>query len=527
MKGFGTYLDDSRLCNCDLRITGVYYLDGNNGGAPDAVRLQLEFEDGSIREQVYPLRLLRAKYIEKNNSALIIQNKKQFDAYVMDIVFEAVGNNSSVIEKGLFINKLGMHHGFEGRAFFVIGECIIGDITVPYAVSDAIKRIKPETKPDVNALCQMVEYFQIAPPAYTLAFVFLLTIFLRSTILECGQPLQAVGYIVGAYGRGKTYLAHLLTGWITSIATGKPGLMIEAESSLAGTRDEMTVYRDLPLVSDDACKSESPRIEAKRIEQVATFIRQSANEARIVKKHPNGETVECSCVSGGFITSEITFSNPSDITRCLWIPLIKQANTPSELSTKMVGAAALYCIEWFCNHYADVCNSLENGSKRSRRKMSAKRSENNFRIVDTVYALLERILLESNIAFSTRENLRRQYEIAVQQSMDSLEMALKRANKPPIIKLIKRGLDQNAFDLAQKVEKLHKHEAIIWKEDLCIKKDPLERFVRHQPGYENWKFKQIIDELKMQGLLVIQEEDTYQVRIAKDAPRTYRIRLKG
>ena len=159
--------------------------------------------------------------------------------------------------------------------------------------------------------------------------------------------------------------------------------------------------------------------------------------------------------------------------------------------------------------------------------MSAKRSENNFRIVDTVYALLERILLESNIAFSTRENLRRQYEIAVQQSMDSLEMALKRANKPPIIKLIKRGLDQNAFDLAQKVEKLHKHEAFIWKEDLCIKKDPLERFVRHQPGYENWKFKQIIDELKMQGLLVIQEEDTYQVRIAKDAPRTYRIRLKG
>ena len=62
--------------------------------------------------------------------------------------------------------------------------------------------------------------------------------------------------------------------------------------------------------------------------------------------------------------------------------------------------------------------------------------------------------------------------------------------------------------------------------DLCLRRAALERAVRLQNGYQDYTISKIVRELKDMGALVIQEENTAQVRLKKGTPRVYRIRLE-
>ncbi len=525
MNKFGHFEDGKRVCNAIPHVAGLYFRDGGDSDYPAGVRLCLEFDEGVQRVIDLRVEELDARHIEKVVPAFYADKPKQFTSHLFDLVSRAMRDTSGAVERGLLIEENGMHHLDAGHTFFVLGESIIGDVGVPYMVAREIRTIHTDAAPSSEALLRLVELLAVAPPAYVLALVFLLVIFLRSTALSCGLTLQAVGYIVGEYGKGKTYLAKLLTGWITSTQSGRQGLIVEAVSTQAGTRDEMVRYRDLPLVSDDVCRSESPRVEAKRIELISNFIRQAANESRIIKKAPGGQTVELNCQSGAFVTSEISFENPSDVTRCLWIPLDRQANTPPELNSTLVGAAMAYCIEWFCGHYTLVCDMFRSLPANRWDTISTARAQSNYRLVEGVFQILLTVLRVNDCPLKTRERLQQQFNKAVKQSIKAQETALARFHKPPIIDILREAVKNDLFDLAKKPGKLWKHEAIIWRGDLCIRKDPLERFIRAQLGYENYTMKRIVQELKDVGALVIQEEGTYQVHITHDAPRTYRIRI--
>lgn len=92
---------------------------------------------------------------------------------------------------------------------------------------------------------------------------------------------------------------------------------------------------------------------------------------------------------------------------------------------------------------------------------------------------------------------------------------------------ILEGYRNGAFDLAKRIEKLIKHDGIIWRGDLCLRKDALIQFVRQQSGYHDWTSNRITRALRDINALVIQEEGTAMVRLAKgeSIPRVYRIRL--
>ena len=525
MSGFGCNSGNTRICNCEPAIVGLYYA-ANDDGYPAAVTIRLSFEGGLHREADFRIEDLDARHIAKAVPEFFADSPKRVNRLIHDLVSRAMRDTSGKVERGLLVETNGLHRSADGHVFFVIGQTVIGDVGRPYMIDKSVQSIRTDIVPSSDALLRLVELLAVAPPAYVLALVFLMVIFLRSTALACGLTLQAVGYIIGQYGRGKSYLAKLLTGWIISAQSGRQGLIVEAISSQAGTRDEMARYRDLPLVSDDVCRSESPRVEAKRIELISNFIRQAANESRIIKKAPGGQTVELNCQSGAFVTSEIPLENPSDVTRCLWIPLDKQANTPPELDSMLVGAAIAYCIEWVCGHYARVCEMLRSLPTNRWETISTTRAQNNFRLVDGVFQILLTILRELDCPLKTREHLQQQFNKAVKASIKAQETALARFHKPPIIDILREAVDRDMFDMAKKPEKLWKHESIIWHGDLCIRKDPLERFIRAQLGYEGYTLKRILQDLKDAGVLVIQEEGTYQVHITHDAPRTYRIRLK-
>lgn len=99
------------------------------------------------------------------------------------------------------------------------------------------------------------------------------------------------------------------------------------------------------------------------------------------------------------------------------------------------------------------------------------------------------------------------------------------SEKSNIASLLLRGYDLDTFDLCKKVEKLDRHEGMIWRGGLCLRRDVLERFVRMHDGYACYTIRKIAQELKDIGALVLQEESAAQVHLKKATTRAYRIRL--
>jgi len=93
---------------------------------------------------------------------------------------------------------------------------------------------------------------------------------------------------------------------------------------------------------------------------------------------------------------------------------------------------------------------------------------------------------------------------------------------------ILKGYENGAFDLTKKIEKLTKYGGIIWKGDLCLRREALVQFIHQQPGYHDWTSNRITRTLKGINALVLQEEEAATVRFTKDyaTPRVYRIRMK-
>ncbi|MFQ9127027.1 MAG: hypothetical protein ACLR4Z_09870 [Butyricicoccaceae bacterium] len=107
--------------------------------------------------------------------------------------------------------------------------------------------------------------------------------------------------------------------------------------------------------------------------------------------------------------------------------------------------------------------------------------------------------------------------------LDDLDRSKKKGNLAFV--LLECYGDPKVFNLTKNIKKLDKRDGIEWKNDLCLRPAALERAVRLQDGYQNYTLSKIARELKDMGALVIQEEGTLQVRLKKDTPRVYRIRL--
>lgn len=116
----------------------------------------------------------------------------------------------------------------------------------------------------------------------------------------------------------------------------------------------------------------------------------------------------------------------------------------------------------------------------------------------------------------------RQYQL----QKDKLGMTIRRGN---LAYCILEGYRNKAFHLTKNVEKLNSHDGIVWKNDLCLRPKILLAYIRKQPGYQDYTQNRLSMELTDLSALVLQEENSYTVHIAKSEhsqiPRVYRIKL--
>jgi len=522
------------FCNAMIDVQMLYFSPNAEPDAqPEQIELHFMFEDESEKTVYLTAQQLNAKSLEKVVPQLQIYRKKRrdFDDALREEVYRQysyIMSEPSHPGKGILFTSPGIQSLPDRTHVYVWGDSILGNCTLPYMVL-CNEEFLPHTEPVNDALSHLLTEITYTSPQALLGIAYMGVTLLRSWICGITQSWQAVLNIVGNQGIGKTTLAKYLTDWVKT-ADGSPALFFSAGSTTSAIRDVMLSAHDLPLVIDDLCLSASKNLERKYSDLGAQLVREGANAAPVVKKLPGGKSKKMKCCAGIILTAEFALENASDITRCIFIYLDKPLNLNSSLNSELVGAALKEFLLWFLkNNMQQDLQKYITTELQHVTDHGASRTENNFAILDSVFQFILFAATNASLSTDSRTNILAHYNKAKAASLQYQKKLLANLShqkkKGNIEAIILQGYRKNAFNLTDKVKKLDKHDGIEWKRDLCLRRDALERFVRLQDGYQDYGIHKIVSELKKSGALVINEEGTAQVKLKKDTPRVYRIRL--
>ena len=513
--------------SCAVEVVQLYYLpDRFLQGEPEQIGIQFAFEEGPVSEvrirpdQMTPRRLYKADPRFRGIKRI---------GEVLDEIERQYQDKLAHPEQcaGLCFRQSGSYQLPDGSWVSVIGGQLIGECSYPYVI-DIPDTGQMQMQPAEKPLSLLAGELLLVNPQVLLAIAYLIVTLVRSWVQGITSSWQAVLMVVGKQGMGKTTLAERITGWYKDEYGGN-ALFFGAGSTPASMRDILVDMRDLPVVIDDLCLSASPSVQRKAKDLGAQFVREGANAAAITKKKPGGETIRLRCAAGLVMTAEFALENGSDITRCIYLTIDHPLGLPESLTSSVIGAAVQGFLEWFLPRQERARAALEKMLKQPNNPEVHQRVWKNLIILKWGMTAFLRAAEDEGCPDACRAKLMEMFNEAlvssIQYQNDLLKKLDQRKKKGNIAAVILAGLESDAFQMTKNIDKLWKKDGIWWRGDVRLRKDALERFVRLQDGYADYSITQIVRELKDIGALVIQEEGTAQVKIKKDTPRVYRLRL--
>ncbi|WP_312939736.1 hypothetical protein [Oscillibacter sp.] len=540
MDKFGLYLGDVWVSNAIPRVLRTFAKPGGDLTAvPDLIEVDFQFEGGRHTTLKLTPSALRVSKLKKALPTLICppRHAALFEDHVIHLLNQASmppvqlpdSAHLGLANRGYYFERSGLHVLPDGQTVYVLANQIIGDCRTPCAVSPTLSsyRVQVQNSAPFPALVPLLE---AAPPQALLVFVYVLAALLGSYLHEQGLDFQGVLHIVGPSGVGKTELARRMTGWYLDAASNTPALHMDASSTSGGLTAALAAFPNTPLLIDDLCVSTGHRTQQKRMELASDLIHRATNHTSVVKNGPDGASLRQRCAAFLIFTAEFEMAEESELTRCVPVPIKSLEPLSKELSTQLIGDGVVAFLKWLTSHTPQAAGMLHTPPSTNFGEACPFRVTQNLVVLISVYHLLQCAAADAGC---NTQRLDQQFTTAVLLTLSAQERALLRFSRSK-----KRGtlaeimLDaynncEAVFRLAPRLKELEKHDGIIWKGDLCLRRDALERFIHQQPGYQDIPLSRVVQKLKDMGALVIQEDGCATVHLAKKKvhiPRVYRIR---
>lgn len=427
-----------------------------------------------------------------------------------------------------YLDKQGLTRLSNGKLCYIIGNQVIGNCDKDYLIEpqlDLCIRSLDIENPLFNLCTELCN----VKSKVLLGVAFLIATLIRSWIMQHTDSWQAVLAITGKQGMGKTTLASRLTDWIVA-NNNRPLLQFSAGSTPSAIRDMLVSACDLPVVIDDLCLSSSSTLQRKYKDLGGCFLREGSNATGIIKKQPDGKTLNMSCNAGVILTAEFPMDNPSDITRSIYLCINKPLDLPDSFSSELIGCACVEFLKWFIeNEQISLSILSDTLSDEYLKNKVHPRVKNNFSILYTAFQLLLLASTENGLSEEHCNLLKRNFEKAAFRSINYQCKLLKKIDMKThgvnLAKVILMCCKKNAFNLCKNGSNIDMYDGIIKNDELYIRPIALSRTIQLQDGCSNYTLNSIIKQLINYGALFIHENGTYQCKYKNI--RVYHISLKA
>ncbi|OUP60107.1 hypothetical protein [Butyricicoccus pullicaecorum] len=538
VEGRGLFIGDRMICNGIPEIVEAFHRPGDS--APTCIRIRIRI--GSFVDQCVDVAVGDLGYRALHRAIPLLQcsssrHRAVFDTYLVEITQKFLENPEKNAVRAYFFAQNGIVHLDDEATCVVLGNRVLGYKGNRCIAEPMCSWRIPEGTSDTCITLAKLLTNQPSAVLLTTAYTLLTTV--RSAVIESGVDLQAVLYITGAQGLGKTTLARRVAGFVNNTDTDRPALLFDAGSTLAATRDAMASARDLPIVVDDLCLSASRAAQQQRKDLGAKLVREAANVTEIIKKAPGGQTITLQNVAGVIMTAEFMLENASDVTRCVMAPITQPLDLPNELTPELMAGVVQEFLQHFLRDPQSMLKRLHNFMQNNEH-IAALQSCTEQRVRTNLTALYWAFrefvaIFATNIQFDNlARDLVRNFNRALADSVTQTDAALARVrsltpegNIAYVLLNAYLGDNFNLLKEGKKLTKLSKYDGTTFKGDLCLRKCALQQVVNQSPGYRGWGLNHIVAELVSYGALRIQEEGTYQVKLSSDTevPRVYRIKV--
>lgn len=538
IEGRGLFIGDRMICNGIPEIVQAYYRPGNATPSNLLVRIRI----GSLVDQCVDVAVGDLSYRALHRAIPLLQcassrHRAMFDTYLFEKMQKFLESPNNCTSKAYYFAENGIVHLGDGATCVILGNRVLGykgnrciadpmcSWNVPFGTSDAC--------------IILAKILMEQPSAVLLTTAYTLLTTVRSAVIESGVDLQAVLYITGAQGLGKTTLARRVAGFVNNADTDRPALLFDAGSTLAATRDAMASARDLPIVVDDLCLSASHAAQQRRKDLGAQLVREAANVTKIIKKAPGGQTMTLQNVAGVIMTAEFMLENASDVTRCIMAPIAQPLDLPNELTPELMAGVVQEFLQHFLRDPQSMLKRLHNFMQNNEhiaalQSCTEQRVRTNLTALQWAFQEFAAILETRFERHDLASDLTQKFQHALADSVEQTNAALARVRsltpEGNIAYVLLNAYHKQQFNLmpeGKKIRKLLKYDGLLIKNKLCLRICALQQLVNQSPGYRGWTLNRIVAELVSCGALCIQEQGTYQIKVSddSDALRVYCIKL--
>ena len=522
-------------CNAEIYVCSYYWLPekADRSEMPDYVELRVEI--GALSQScLLHKNEMNAANLMKKCPLVCMESQKSkmtFHQQIRKAVTDQMLMHS--LPEGYYLKHVGATWLPNQNLVFVRGNEVIGACDRPYKVDAECSGIHllHSERPTMKMFDVLNEFtLETSPrPVLLLSYAVLSTI--RSVLRDYGIPFQGVLYLYGPPSTGKTTAVQRIFGTYQDDKGQCVGIA-QAGSTSTALEEQMRRLRDQPLVIDDLCRSESKRLEKRRIETVSKIIRQATGDIPIIKKSGKN-TVSLPNESAIVMTSEFALENLSDCNRLLLVSFRKAKPIPNDLTPACVGDILRLYSQWFTWNWRGEIQEF-------RKKISSYLSEykdemcprmcTNYACLEAAFDSLMHALRANGLSETTEHNLRLRMKGLLNKSIDChIRMIARITAKIPLGNLsyyLLLAIKEKQFKMTKRVEDLSSCDGIEWKKDICLKYEAVVRVLRGVYTYRDWSGRKIMNYFRDIGALDIQESNGYTVRLAEGTPRVCRFKKK-